>query len=74
MAHNAINRHSRGDRTLKPDADGNYTIELSAKGDESNPNYLPIPEKDAYIVMRLYGPSKDVQAGSYKFPAIEVVN
>ncbi|MHB2247735.1 DUF1254 domain-containing protein [Pseudomonas fitomaticsae] len=74
MAHNAINRHSRGDRTLKPDADGNYTIELSAKGDESNPNYLPIPEKDAYIVMRLYGPSKEVQAGSYKFPPIEVVN
>lgn len=73
MAHNAINRHSRGDRTLKPDADGNYTIELSAKGDESNPNFLPIPEKDAYIVMRLYGPSKEVQAGSYKFPAIEVV-
>ncbi|KAB0495293.1 DUF1254 domain-containing protein [Pseudomonas vancouverensis] len=74
MAHNAINRHSRGDRTLKPDADGNYTIELSAKGDESNPNYLPIPEKDAYIVMRLYGPSKAVQEGSYKFPPIEVTS
>ncbi|WP_433740382.1 DUF1254 domain-containing protein [Pseudomonas putida] len=73
MAHNAINRHSRGDRTLKPDANGNYTIELSAKGEESNPNYLPIPEKDAYIVMRLYGPSKEVQEGSYKFPPIEVV-
>lgn len=73
MAHNAINRHSRGDRTLKPDAEGNYTLELSAKGDESNPNYLPIPEKDAYIVMRLYGPSKAVQEGSYKFPPIEVV-
>lgn len=73
MAHNAINRHSRGDRTLKPDANGNYTIEMSAKGDESNPNYLPIPEKDAYIVMRLYGPSKEVQEGSYKFPPIEVV-
>ncbi|AWY44228.1 DUF1254 domain-containing protein [Pseudomonas putida] len=74
MAHNAINRHSRGDRTLKPDADGNYTIEMSAKGDESNPNYLPIPEKDAYIVMRLYGPSKEVQEGSYKFPPIEVTS
>ncbi len=33
----------------------------------------PIPEKDAYIVMRLYGPSKAVQQGSYKFPPIEVV-
>lgn len=73
MAHNAINRHSRGDRTLKPDADGLYTIELSAKGDANNPNYLPIPEKDAYLILRMYGPSKDVQAGSYKFPTLEVV-
>lgn len=73
MAHNEINRHSRGDRTLKPDADGMYTIELSAKGDASNPNYLPIPEKDAYIIMRMYGPSKAVQQGGYKFPALEVV-
>ncbi|WP_434710698.1 DUF1254 domain-containing protein [Pseudomonas sp. R1-1] len=73
MAHNAINRHSRGDRTLKPDANGMYTIELSAKGDASNPNYLPIPEKDAYIIMRLYGPSKAVQEGGYKFPVIEPV-
>lgn len=73
MAHNAINRHSRGDRTLKPDANGMYTIELSAKGDASNPNYLPIPEKDAYIIMRLYGPSKAVQEGGYTFPVIEPV-
>ncbi|BEE17999.1 hypothetical protein VAWG006_22520 [Aeromonas enteropelogenes] len=73
MAHNAINRHSRGDRTLKPDADGMYTIELSAKGDANNPNWLPIPEKDAYIIMRMYGPSKDVREGKYPFPALEVV-
>ena len=73
MAHNALNRHSRGDRTLKPDADGNYTIELAAKGDASNPNYLPIPEKDVYIVLRMYGPSKTVQGGGYKFPQVEVV-
>ncbi|MNR63577.1 hypothetical protein D3C85_1859300 [compost metagenome] len=51
-----------------------YTIELAAKGDASNPHFLPIPEKDAYIILRMYGPSKDVQKGSYKFPPIEVVN
>ena len=67
-------RHSRGDRTLKPDANGECTIELSAKGEESNPNYLPIPEKDAYIVLRLYGPSKAVQGGGYKFPPVEVTS
>ncbi|TNV19722.1 DUF1254 domain-containing protein [Buttiauxella sp. B2] len=73
MAPNAINRHSRGDRTLKPDADGMYTIEMSAKGDVNNPNWLPIPEKDTYIIMRMYGPSKDVQEGKYTFPTVEVV-
>ncbi|MEC5387488.1 DUF1254 domain-containing protein [Uliginosibacterium sp. H3] len=73
MAHNDINRHSRGDRTLKPDAKGYYTIELGAKGNASNQNFLPIPEKDAYVVLRMYGPSKAVQAGGYKFPAVEVV-
>ncbi|WP_256208063.1 DUF1214 domain-containing protein [Pseudomonas sp. URMO17WK12:I7] len=47
MAHNAINRHRRGDRTLKPDDKGEYTLERSAKGDEGNPDYLPIPQKNA---------------------------
>lgn len=73
MAHNEINRHSRGDRTLKPDANGMYTIDLSAKGDANNPNWLPIPEKDAYIIYRLYGPSKAIQEGKYQMPPVEVV-
>lgn len=73
MAHNDINRHSRGDRTLKPDADGMYTIDLSAKGDASNPNWLPIPEKDAYIIMRLYGPDQAAIDGKYPAPTLEVV-
>ncbi|GAA4495403.1 DUF1254 domain-containing protein [Pseudaeromonas paramecii] len=73
MAHNEINRHSRGDRTLKPDADGMYTIELSAKGDANNPNWLPIPEKDAYIILRMYGPDQAIREGKYTFPSLEVV-
>lgn len=73
MAHNELNRHSRGDRTLKPDADGMYTIDLSTKGDANNPNWLPIPEKDAYIIMRLYGPDKAIQDGKYPMPTLEVV-
>lgn len=72
MAHNEINRHSRGDRTLKPDADGMYTIELSSTGKESDTNWLPIPEKDAYIILRMYGPSKEIQQGGYAFPTLKV--
>ena len=35
MAHNALNRHSRGDRTDFADADGNFTITLSAVVDSN---------------------------------------
>ncbi|OQM82286.1 hypothetical protein B0E55_01911 [Rhodococcus sp. 66b] len=74
MAHNAINRHSRGDRTLVMDDDGYFTIVLSADVDANaeNPNFLPIPEKDAYLIMRMYGPSKAVQDGEYLTPSFDV--
>ena len=74
MAHNDLNRHSRGDRTLTPDADGYYTIELGADdtANRENPNYLPIPEKDSYLILRLYGPSDAIQDGAYTMPTIEV--
>lgn len=75
MAHNEMNRHSRGDRTLKVGADGLYTIELSSdeKANANNPNFLPIPNKDSYIILRMYGPSKAMQEGKYPMPVIEVV-
>ena len=74
MAHNPINRHSRGDRTLTPDGNGIYTIELSADvtANASRPNFLPIPEKDAYLILRLYGPSKEIADGNYTMPTAEV--
>ncbi|MFC5714908.1 hypothetical protein ACFPTX_02160 [Pseudomonas sp. GCM10022188] len=37
MAHNAINRRSRGDRTLTPGKDGIYSIELAAKATPTTP-------------------------------------
>ncbi|MGY0614972.1 DUF1214 domain-containing protein [Vibrio sp. FJH11] len=41
MEHNAMNRHSRGDRTLTPDSDGYYTADTN--GNEADDNFLPIP-------------------------------
>jgi len=73
MAHNEINLHSRGDRPLKTSADGMYTIVISAEGDASNANWLAIPEKDAYIVLRLHGPGEEVREGTYNMPVPEVV-
>lgn len=75
MAHNSINRHSRGDRTLTPDAEGYYSIVLSADVDHNkdDPNFLPTPEKDVYLILRLYGPGQEIRDGKYRAPAFEIV-
>lgn len=72
MAKNALNRHSRGDRTLTEDSEGYYTIILSSdvKKYGGKGNFLPIPKKDFYLVMRLYGPSEEIQSGKYQMPDV----
>lgn len=76
MAHNSINRHSRGDRTLTPADDGTYTVLLSAdvEAHAGDTEFLPIPEKDAYVILRLYGPSAAIQDGDYTAPVFEVLS
>ena len=72
MAHNALNRHSRGDRTLRADPDGGYTIRLGAdvEAGREDPNFLPIPEKEFYVILRLYGPDEEMQRGAYEMAEI----
>ncbi|MFF2555381.1 DUF1254 domain-containing protein [Nocardia sp. NPDC058058] len=74
MAHNAINRHSRGDRTLTADSEGYYTLELGSdvSTHADDPNYLPIPDKDSYLILRMYGPNQDIRDGKYPVPVFEV--
>ncbi len=68
MHYNSLNRHSRGDRTLKPNDDGSYTIFMSSdtKGQENNPNFLPIPDHSWYGVLRMYTPGEDVRNDVWK--------
>ncbi|MFD7733929.1 DUF1254 domain-containing protein [Kitasatospora phosalacinea] len=75
MAHNALNRHSRGDRTLHEDADGTFTIDLGpdSTGREDDPGFLPVPEKQFYVILRLYGPDEEMQRGDYRMPDLEPV-
>ena len=75
MAKNDLNRHSRGDRTMKADKDGYYTIYMSsdAKGKAGDANFLPIPEKPFYAIMRFYGADEGIQSGEYQMPEIKVV-
>ena len=75
MAKNALNRHSRGDRTLTKDSEGYYTIILSSdvKKYEKKEDLLPIPQKDFYLIMRLYGPSVEIQSGKYQMPDVVLI-
>lgn len=72
MAHNSLNRHSRGDRTLKADKDGFYTIKMSAdaKGKVDDANFLPVPSKPFYLIMRYYGADEAIQSGEYQMPEV----
>ena len=47
-------------------------MELSAHADADNPNHLPIPDKDAYLILRLDGPSQSVLDGGYSMPVFEI--
>lgn len=75
MTENDLNRHSRGDRTMKADTDGYYTIYMSsdAKGKAGDANFLPIPEKPFYAIMRFYGADEGIQSDEYQMPEIKVL-
>ncbi|WP_028863282.1 DUF1254 domain-containing protein [Psychromonas aquimarina] len=75
MEYNELNRHSRGDRTLKANADGSYTINMSSntKGKESDPNFLPIPNHDWYAILRMYTPGSDVRNDIWQAPKFQKI-
>lgn len=65
---NPINRYSVGDRTkgLKYGKDGSLTIYMSYKQPkEGTSNWLPAPEGDFNLAMRLYGPKDNVLKGTW---------
>ncbi|WP_262774138.1 DUF1254 domain-containing protein [Brevibacterium permense] len=76
MEHNSLNRHSRGDRTMTRNEDGTFSLLLGSEVeyDGEDPNFLPIPEKDTYLILRLYGPSEAIQNGEYAAPEFTVVD
>lgn len=77
FADNPINRYSIGDQTnaIKYNHDGSLDIYIqydAPVGNESN--WLPAPEDDFYLMMRLYNGGKSVLDGTYKIPAVKKVN
>lgn len=71
---NPINRYSIGNRTegLKFNADGSLTIyfQKDAPEGEQKSNWLPAPEGDFRLSMRLYVPKDEVLKGTWTPPAV----
>ena len=72
MVDNVINRYAvRGDR-LKPDADGSVTVYIQAPppGGAKDANWLPAPNGNFHLVLRLYWPQEAAINGIWKPPAV----
>jgi len=74
MVENAVRRYSIGDRTkgVKTDPDGSLTLYIQAKspGPDKESNWLPAPEDDFFLQMRLYEPAEQVLSGAYQLPQV----
>jgi hypothetical protein len=75
MIANELNRHSRGDRHVKLNADGTVTIYLSSntKGKAEDTNFLPVPKEPFYLLLRMYGGDADIQRGRFPVPVVRKV-
>ena len=75
MIANALNRHSRGDRHVKLNPDGTVTLRLSsdAKGKAEDTNFLPVPNEDFYMLLRMYGGDEQIQVGKFPVPVVQKV-
>ncbi|PZF70860.1 DUF1254 domain-containing protein [Taibaiella soli] len=74
MTANPINRFTIGDRSgLKPNADGSVDIYIqhSNPGKEKESNWLPAPEGNFNVMMRVYWPKDEMINGSWTPQAVK---
>ncbi len=76
MVDNVINRYDvRGDR-LKPDGDGGVSVYIQAAppGAGKETNWLPAPNGNFQLLLRLYWPKQPAIDGAWKPPAVQHVH
>jgi hypothetical protein len=71
---NAIGRYAIGDRTsgMKYNSDGSLDIYVrhnAPAGNESN--WLPAPQGELYLILRMYQPRPEVVNGTYQIPPVK---
>lgn len=74
---NAINRYAIGDRDqLKVNADGSVDIYIQhlQPNNLNEVNWLPAPEGDFNLMLRLYGPKEAALNGTWKPPFVKRIN
>ena len=75
---NPIDRYSIGSRSrqLKTNPDGSTDIYIAkdSPGGELESNWLPAPDGEPSIILRIYGPGEDALNGTYKLPQLEKIN
>ena len=70
---NPIDRYAIGDRDrLKLGADGSLTLYLqhASPGKENESNWLPAPEGDFNLILRIYWPRPDALSGAWVPPPV----
>ncbi len=77
LVDNPINRYSIGSATkgIKYTDDGSLTLYISAKspGKDKESNWLPAPDGPFWLILRNYGPGKDIIDLKYKAPPVTPV-
>ena len=77
LVDNVIGRFSIGDRTrgIKYDDDGSLDIYIdhTTPGPEREANWLPAPQGDFYLIMRIYIPDDAVVAQRWRPPAVKLL-
>ncbi len=77
---NSINRYTVSSRTkFKPNADGSVDVyvQRESPGKDKEANWLPAPEGDFVLMMRLYGPKEKAPSildGTWKPPEVKQVS
>lgn len=74
MVANPINRNTIGDRSnLKVNKDGSIDIyfQHASPGKDKEANWLPAPEGDFNILLRVYWPKEEMLNGTWSAPAIK---
>ncbi|MDL2208207.1 DUF1214 domain-containing protein [Parabacteroides sp. OttesenSCG-928-O15] len=73
---NPIDRYSIGSRSqqLQTNPDGSIDVYISkdSPGAALESNWLPAPDGEPFIIMRVYGPGESVLNGTYQLPPLTV--